>query len=456
MDSLINAAVVGTLGLIVGLLLGLLFFRIRTAKTTVKKPQNQAATKKDPERAAAAERQRFRDIYNLISTLTATLKYQRVLDMALDLSASALSTASAPADRLVSAVLLFAEAESKQPSLSVGSARRFPPADMRVVLPGTKGLIASVIESGEAQLTKDVTTDPELARFVALRACKVAYCLPLRAGLDTYGILLFAHPDPEFFTQANREVLEIISHQAVIAIQNARLYSDLEQEKNRMMEIQEEARKKLARDLHDGPTQSVAAIAMRLNFVRRLMERDVKATAEELVKIEDLARRTTKEIRHMLFTLRPLVLESQGLIAALEAMADKMHETYSQNVIIDADQNVIPQLEMGKQTVIFYIAEEAVNNARKHAQAAHIWVRLKSVDKDLVLLEIQDDGVGFNVSSVDATYETRGSLGMINMRERAELVNGLLRIESAEGRGTRIRVLTPLTEEGSDRLRRGL
>jgi signal transduction histidine kinase len=456
MDSLINVIVVGIVGLVAGLLLGLVLFRSRSTKTSRKKDPVQTAAKKDSERTANAERQRFRDIYNLISTLTATLKYQRVLDMALDLSATALSTTSAPADRLVSAVLLFAQSESKQPSLSVGSARRFPPADMRVVLPGAKGLIANVIDSGEAQLSSDLVNDPELSRFVALRACKVAYCLPLRAGLDTYGVLLFAHPEATFFTQTNREVLDIISHQAVIAIQNARLYSDLEQEKNRMMEIQEEARKKLARDLHDGPTQSVAAIAMRLNFVRRLMERDVKATADELVKIEDLARRTTKEIRHMLFTLRPLVLESQGLIAALEAMADKMHETYSQNVIIDADQNVIPQLEMGKQTVIFYIAEEAVNNARKHAQAAHIWVRLKNVDKDLVLLEIQDDGVGFNVSSVDATYETRGSLGMINMRERAELVNGLLRIESAEGRGTRIRVLTPITEEGADRLRRGL
>ena len=455
-DSLITLVVVGSLGLVAGLLLGFFLFRSQSRKTAPQKSKNPPTVKRDSDRAAAAERQRLRDVYNLISTLTATLKYQRVLDMALDLSANALSTTSAPADRLVSAVLLFAESESKHPSLSVGSARRFPPADMRVVLPGAGGLIAQVIESGEPQLSADLTNDPELTRFVALRACKVAYCLPLRAGLDTYGVLLFAHPEPAFFTQANREVLEIISHQAVIAIQNARLYSDLEQEKNRMMEIQEEARKKLARDLHDGPTQSVAAIAMRLNFVRRLMERDVKATAEELVKIEDLARRTTKEIRHMLFTLRPLVLESQGLIAALEAMAEKMHETYNQNVIIDADQEVIPQLEMGKQTVIFYIAEEAVNNARKHAQAAHIWVRLKSVDKDLVLLEIQDDGVGFDVGSVDATYETRGSLGMINMRERAELVNGLLRIESAEGRGTRIRVLTPLTEEGADRLRRGL
>jgi signal transduction histidine kinase len=247
----------------------------------------------------------------------------------------------------------------------------------------------------------------------------------------------------------------VISNQAVVAIQNAKLYRDLEQEKERMLEIQEEARKKLARDLHDGPTQSVAALAMRVNFARRLMSRDAEAAANELVKIEDLARRTTKEIRHMLFTLRPLVLESQGLVAALEAMADKMHDTYNQYVIISAESDVVQALEMNKQAVIFYIAEEAVNNARKHAQAANIWVRLKSLEKDLALLEIEDNGVGFNVGAVDAYYDQRGSLGMVNMRERAELVNGVLRIDSAEGHGTRIRALIPLSEEAAERLHSG-
>jgi signal transduction histidine kinase len=256
----------------------------------------------------------------------------------------------------------------------------------------------------------------------------VAYRIPLRAGLNTYGVLLCPSRS-RLFPPPTGGKSEIVGTQAVIAIQNAGLYHDLAQEKERMMEIQEEARKKLARDLHDGPTQSVAAIAMRLNFARRLMERDVKATTEELVKIEELARRTTKEIRHMLFTLRPLVLESQGLIAALEAMAEKMGETYSQNVIIEADPAVVPQVEIGKQTIIFYIAEEAVNNARKHAQAAHIWVRLKQVEKekDLVALEIADDGVGFDVGAVDASYDQRGSLGMVNMRS-AELVNGFCKL----------------------------
>jgi signal transduction histidine kinase len=148
-------------------------------------------------------------------------------------------------------------------------------------------------------------------------------------------------------------------------------------------------------------------------------------------------------------------LESQGLIAALESMAEKMRETYSQNVLIAADPTAVSQLEMGKQGVIFYIAEEAVNNARKHAQAEQIWVRIKPVESEIMLLEIEDNGVGFDVSNVNASYESRGSLGMVNMRERAELVNGILSVNSAKGQGTKVRLLIPLTEEASERLRRG-
>jgi len=401
------------------------------------------------------DHRRLREIYNLISKVTATLKYENVLEIALDLGSRVLATPNIPAERLVSAVLLFTEAEYDHPALTVGSARHFTQSDLRAVLPGTSGLIGEVIADGAPKSQIDLSKDPELSRIVALRPCSVAYCLPLRAGFDTYGVMLFAHSDPDFFTQSKRELLDIISHQSVIAIQNARLYSDIQQEKERMIEIQEQEHRKLARDLHDGPTQSMAAIAMRLNFARRLLERDPKATADELSKIEELARRTTKEIRHMLFTLRPLELESQGLIGALKAMAEKTHETYNQNVVVEAEENVISELEMSKQTIIFYIAEEAINNACKYAQANHIWVRMKDYDKDLVMLEVQDDGVGFDKSNVESSYEQRGSLGLKNMNERAEMVNGIFRLDSAIGKGTTIRVLIPMTEEATERLRRG-
>ena len=396
---------------------------------------------------------RLREVYTLLNELTSTLNYQRVLDKALDLSMQALTSYEDPEDRLVGIVLLFSESDKESPELYIGSSRRLTPADYPQTFPASKGLLQKVIDEGDPVLIHDVARDPELGRLIALQTCRDAYCIPLRQGIDTYGVILFAHPKENFFNSANREILNIIAKGVGTAIQNASLYQELKQEKERMMEVQEEARSKLARDLHDGPAQSIAAIAMRVNFARRLLERDQGAAVDELYKIEDFARRTTKEIRHMLFTLRPLVLEAEGLLAALESMVEKMRETYDQNVVLDIGEDVVSKLDMDKQGVIFFLIEEAVNNARKHAEADHIWVRLKQLQKDLALLAIEDDGVGFDVERVKASYEHSGSLGMINLRERTELISGVMRIDSSPGEGATIQVAIPLTEDAVDRIR---
>jgi signal transduction histidine kinase len=432
-----------TFGLLAGLAGRFAMRRLRTAR--------QFRLDRE-ERLRHMESERLRAIYELTSTLTATLSYKRVLDSALDLGYNALNPTADPDEpsvdeRLVSAVLLFRGNE-----LQIGSARRFTNADMRVSLLGKEGILKRVVDDGEAVMTQDVGYDPELARIIALRSCTAAYCFPLRSGFNVYGAMLFAHPDQNYFNTERRGLLDIIGRQAVIAVQNARLYQDLIEEKERMVDVQEEARKKLARDLHDGPTQSVAAMAMRINLARRMLKKDVSSAEDELQKIEELAHRTTKEIRHMLFTLRPLILESQGLNAALQAMAEKMRETFQQSVIVNVDEKVLEDMEMGKQGVIFYIIEEAATNARKHANALHIWVRLRAFETNIALLEIEDDGMGFDVESVNRSYDKRGSLGMVNLRERTELVNGLLNIDSAPGKGTRIQVYIPLSEEAADRL----
>jgi signal transduction histidine kinase len=395
------------------------------------------------------ERERLRAIYELSASLTATLSYRRVLDSALDMSFAALKpdVTEAAADMLVGSVLLF-----RGGKLRVGAARRFTTADERVSLEGADGILKKVFDQGESVLSRNVASDPELGRLIALRACRSSYCLPLRSGFNVYGAMLFAHSDPAFFTPVRRGLLDIIGGQASIALHNARLYQDLVEEKERMVEVNEEARRKLARDLHDGPTQSVAAMAMRLSIVRRMLESDPVGAGEELTRIEELALRAGKEIRHTLFTLRPLVLESQGLVAALNALAEKMRETFGQNVIVDADEQVADAIEAAKQGILFYIIEEAMNNARKHANAANIWVRLRSHQPGVAVLEVQDDGVGFDVAQVSHAYDRRSSLGLLNMRERAELVNGMLSIESAAGRGTKVSVILPLTREAADRL----
>lgn len=411
--------------------------------------QNSAASGFHAEQAISQlerELERMHELLLMTAGLNATLNVERVLEMTLDLANNALKTRGT--SKPLSMLLLF---ENDQ--LYIASSRGLPAADLRIMFPGERGVLGETLASVQTHYIEDPRSDPELKRMVSIHNTRVALCIPLVVGLELYGVLFFAHAEENFFYRERVELLEAIAQQAMIALQNAKLYRELEQEKERIAEIQEEARHKLARDLHDGPTQSIGAIAMRVNFARRLVQRDPKSAAEELFKIEELARKTTKEIRQMLFTLRPLVLESEGLLPALEQLAEKMDENHDQEVIVEAKQGIVDDMEVGKQGVIFFIVEEAVNNARKHAQADHIWVRLNR-RSDVLYLEVEDDGVGFDLSKVQDNYNQRDSLGMINLHERAELVNGILRIDSNPGRGTRVSVSIPMTIEAAERLHR--
>jgi signal transduction histidine kinase len=397
--------------------------------------------------------ERFRKMFQLITDLTVTLNYSRVLEKSLDAAFLALRLSDLPTDRLISAVLLFSEEEMAVPDLVVAYGRGLPRPDMTQRVPGIAGLLEKVIESGDPHMTQELAADPELKQFISFRACSSGFCFPLRAGLDTFGVMLFAHPEKNYFTNDAQEIINTVGHQAQIAMQNAHLFQELKTERDQIIKVQKEAQRRLARALHDGPTQSVAAIPMQISRARHLLSRDVNAAAEVLYQTEELARKTSQQIRHMLFTLRPLVLDSEGLIAALQSMAEKTKETFGQNVLVETDVQLVEQLDLNTQTVIFTIAEEAVNNARKHAKAEHIWVKVQRLQADLAFLEIEDDGKGFLVDDVMGNYDDRGSLGMLNMRERAELVQGVFHIKSIPGEGTQIQVVLPLTPDAADRLR---
>ena len=336
------------------------------------------------------------------------------------------------------AVLLRSEA-------GYGFAAGHPPVgDRSIVLPGQEGLLAEALATGGPVISQQASNDPSFEQLGLAAGASELVCLPLTGRGQPEGALLLAHPMAGYFHPGRLELLKAIGAQANSALNNARLVRELELEKDRITETEEETRRKLARNLHDGPTQTIAAIAMRLNFARRLIRRDAVAAESEIQTLEEIARQTTKEIRHMLFTLRPLILESKGLVAALHQLADKLEETHGQRVAVEAQPGVADGLDLSKQAVIFFIAEEAVNNARKHGEAANIRVSLRKVGADRIALEVWDDGVGFNVGAVDANYEQRGSLGMVNMRERSDLIDGVLRIESAEGKGTHITLEVPL------------
>jgi signal transduction histidine kinase len=162
--------------------------------------------------------------------------------------------------------------------------------------------------------------------------------------------------------------------------------------------------------------------------------------------VEELAKDTSQEIRAMLFALRPLVLESQGLGAAIEATMVKVREVHGLNIhLVGGEYGDL--LSEQAQGIVFYIIDEAINNARKYARAKEIEVRLWR-EGNLFVARIHDDGVGFDTHMVNANYNSRGSLGMVNMRERAERIDGSLKVESQPGVGTTITLVVPLDKYG--------
>jgi signal transduction histidine kinase len=385
-------------------------------------------------------RQRTRAISELTYTMSATLNYKKVLDAVIEAGRLGLRMPEREQSQLFAGVFLFHVDDNR---LHVVSSRRFTRADDARIITGAGGIVGKALKEALPVFGTTVDDDPELQYFVAFQGCKSLLCIPLRAGFDNFGVLLYGSDAENAFTEEHSELLTALGIQATLALQNAVLYHNLIEEKERIVDVDEEARKKLARDLHDGPTQSIAAIAMRMSYIGKLFRKSPDQVPDEIKKVEDLARRTTTEIRHMLFTLRPLVLETQGMSAALNQLASKTYEMHQQAVAVRVEPGVEERLDFQQLGVIFDIVEEAVNNARKHAKAKLISVTAMRQD-EMAIIQIADNGLGFDVDAMQENYESRSSLGMVNMRERAQLLDGTFSLDSVRGKGTTITVLLPL------------
>lgn len=388
-----------------------------------------------------ASHNRGKQLQRMASVMRATLSFERVVEEALDVCSMTLAELGQERRSVVGAVFLFNGA-----NLHPIATHQFVGSDLDRTIPGKAGAMGEALSNAEPTVSNQPAKDPELRRFIAFQPCRTVVCIPLRTGFQIFGAMAIGSEKAIQFSSDHFKLFDAVADQAVIALQNAQLYEKLEQEKQRLLDADEEARKELARDLHDGPTQTIAAIAMRVNFIRSLIGRDPAQALEELEKVEQLAKRTSRDIRGMLFTLRPLVLETQGLGPAVETVINKLRETDGLNIeFYGADHGEL--LNKSAQGIIFSIVEEALGNARKYSKASLIEVRFWQ-EEDLFVVRVQDDGVGFDTVSVNENYSTRGSLGMINMQERAERIDGSLRVVSTPGRGTSVTVVVPLGKQG--------
>jgi PAS domain S-box-containing protein len=297
-----------------------------------------------------------------------------------------------------------------------------------------------VVQSKEPLLVADTWTQREQLRaargddagmkthFDYIRSWML---VPLIYKDRVIGALSVEHSQPNFYAERDLLLANAIASQVAIAMENARLYEQAQ----RGAALEERAR--LARDLHDSVSQAVYGMTLYTETASRLLAQgDTQAVASYLAELRGTAREALHEMRLLIFELRPPKLEELGLAGALRARLEAV-EGRARGLEARVEVGEYERLALDTEEALYRIAQEALNNAMKHAAASQITVTLRQ-DAPRTLLQVADDGAGFDPAAVPP-----GRLGLSGMYERAARLGATLTVESAPGHGTHIWVEVP-------------
>ncbi len=284
------------------------------------------------------------------------------------------------------------------------------------------------VRDGEAILVNDVKNDVSYLADQYLPDIESELVAPLRLGNRIIGSLDVQSAEINAFTEQDLLVIQSLGDQIAVAIENARLY-----DRSQELAVLEE-RTRLARELHDSVTQSMYSVVLLTEGWRRSIQNGSTGNVDEyLARIGEINQQALKEMRLLIHELRPPVLEEEGLLGALHQRLDAVEKRAGINARLRADQLV--ELPHAVEEGLYRIAQEALNNALKHASATNVAVRI-STRNGKIMLEVEDDGQGFDVDTVDSD----GGMGLANMRHRADELNGSIEIRSEPEQGTVVRV----------------
>ena len=322
-----------------------------------------------------------------------------------------------------------------------GDARQFR-------MPADCGIVGWVVTHGVGQIVNDVVQDSRWYDAIGRDTdftTRSILCVPMRLKERIIGAMQLLNTlDGRPFTDQDMQLLTTLAAQAAIAIENTRLYQSLRQEHERLLAKEAEVRHAIARDFHDGPAQSIAAIAMSIEFIKRLFKVMPEQVPTELATLTNLVKKTSHEIRTLLFELRPLGLETQGLLVTLQHYVERWRDASGNGIKLRLEVSAtIPRLPAEQEAATFMILQEAMSNAHKHAQSMEITVQLH-VEHQQLIARVQDSGRGFDLKEVEAHYRAGMAFGLLNMRERAERIGAELRITSVLDQGTSVELSIPL------------
>ena len=214
----------------------------------------------------------------------------------------------------------------------------------------------------------------------------------------------------------------------------------------KIIKAQEEERRRIARDIHDGPAQNIASLVIKTEIVEKLLKRGNIHIEDELKDIKTQLRAVLKEIRGIMYDLRPISLDEVGLIPTIERMAADM--SYEKNIAIEIKKiSDYPIFNSLNKLIVYRIVQESLNNIIKHSGAKNVVIRM-DVRKDSINGSVSDDGKGCDADSFMEAKDK--SFGLSSMKERAEIAHGSITIKSVVGKGTKIMFSIPNEEEPNE------
>jgi signal transduction histidine kinase len=306
-------------------------------------------------------------------------------------------------------------------------------------IPSVESTLQEVLESGEHQLLRVESRENGAQPLVCL-------ILPLRVQNRSIGLLEVYGPE-DLLEEDTMDILDSMTSQAASALENARLYGELTEREKRLESLvgkllaaQEEERRRVAYEVHDGLAQVAVSAHQHLQAFSRRHPPDTERGKRDLQRTSKLVRQTVSDARKVIANLRPTALDDLGLAAALSLEVESLRaDGYRVGYKVEfGDERLPDTMEIG----LFRVAQEALTNVRKHAQTGGVSIELRR-QEDEVRLEVRDYGRGFDPAAL-AGGGPGERVGLAGMRERVALLGGKLEIQSKPSEGTSVTATLPV------------
>jgi signal transduction histidine kinase len=307
------------------------------------------------------------------------------------------------------------------------------------VLPTIVETVAQTLRLPYAAITLiELDEGPRIVAAFGLPQSELIH-VPLTYQTERVGDLLLApRAAGESFSTADMNLLNIIAQHAGLAAYTVRLNNDLQHSRERLVTAQEEERRRLRRDLHDGVGPTLASLSQRLDTAADMITRDPQASVQLLKELKGQIKSTVAEIRRLVYALRPPVLDEFGLVSAIREHVAPYTGPGGLQITFEATEPM-PSLPAAAEVAAYRIALEAFTNIVQYAEATHCDIKIL-LENNSLLLEITDNGKGLPPNR-------HSGVGLTSMRERASQLGGECNIEDLPAGGTRVRARLPIAEE---------